>query len=64
MVLGSSVAELAQAVLVAVGQGHVARAGAYICAQHRQRVVDLVAALDADQRGDRCACGSRMSAAV
>jgi hypothetical protein len=35
-----------------VRQRHVARAEIVILAQHRERIVDLVAAFDADQRGD------------
>src|SRR5580692_5253980 len=33
-------------------EGHVAHAELVISAQHRERVVDLMAALDADQAGD------------
>ena len=48
----SSVAASAHGTLLVVGQRHVARAEAVQHAQHGQRVVDRVAALDADQRGD------------
>ena len=33
-------------------KGHVARAEVVIGTQHRERVIDLMAALDADQAGD------------
>ena len=49
---GASVAESAQSVLLRVGQRHVAGAGGVHLAQYRQRIVDLVTALDADQAGD------------
>ena len=49
---GASVAESAHGGVGGVGQRHVARAGVVHLAQHRQGIVDLMAAFDADQRSN------------
>ena len=52
MMRGVSVAESAQSVLRVVRQRHIARAEVVHLPQHGEGVVDLMAAFDADQRGD------------